>query len=116
MPAPDRPTMTEPVGEPVSSQRNGTTILHDVPSAAAADLPAVVAPPGYELLDEIGSGGMGVVYRARERALNRHVAIKILHDRFRDNGPAAARFAAEAQITGQLQHPGIPPVYEVGAL
>src|SRR5262249_15000635 len=66
--------------------------------------------------EELGSGGMGVVYRAREVVLNRHVALKILHTRYPANGPAAQRFIEEAQITGQLQHPGIPPVHQVGTL
>jgi tetratricopeptide (TPR) repeat protein len=74
------------------------------------------APVGYELLDEIGTGGMGVVYCAREVALNRHVALKILHPRYPTDGPAARRFVDEAGITGQLQHPGIPPIHQVGTL
>jgi tetratricopeptide (TPR) repeat protein len=68
------------------------------------------------MLDEVGRGGMGVVYRAREVALNRHVAVKFLQSRFSADGAAATRFLEEAQITGQLQHPGIPPVHKVGTL
>ena len=75
-----------------------------------------VAPAGYELLEEIGRGGMGVVYRAREIALDRDVAVKILQDRYPADGVAARRFVDEARITGQLQHPGIPPVHQVGTL
>ena len=74
------------------------------------------APPGYKLLEEVGRGGMGVVYRARDAALNRSVAVKFLLGRYPADGPTARRFVEEAQITGQLQHPGIPPVHEVGAL
>ncbi|HEY1381070.1 MAG TPA: serine/threonine-protein kinase, partial [Gemmataceae bacterium] len=77
---------------------------------------APAAPPGYELLDEVGRGGMGVVYRARDLALDREVAVKLLRDRFAPGSAAAERFMDEARITGQLQHPGIPPVYQVGAL
>jgi tetratricopeptide (TPR) repeat protein/tRNA A-37 threonylcarbamoyl transferase component Bud32 len=72
------------------------------------------SPPGYELLDEIGRGGMGVVYRARDTALDRDVAVKLLSDRFPADSPAAQRFLSEARITGQLQHPGIPAVHQVG--
>ena len=71
------------------------------------------APPGFELLDEVGRGGMGVVYRARDRAFGREVAVKVLQERFPADGPAALRFLGEARITGQLQHPGIPAVYRV---
>jgi serine/threonine protein kinase len=80
------------------------------PSAPPASL------PGYELRDEIGHGGMGVVYRARDTALDRDVAVKLLSDRYPADSPAAQRFLSEARITGQLQHPGIPAVHQVGTL
>ena len=73
-------------------------------------------PPGYELLDEVGRGGMGVVYRARDVALGRDVAVKVLADRYGPDSPAAQRFLTEARITGQLQHPGIPAVHQAGEL
>jgi tetratricopeptide (TPR) repeat protein len=59
---------------------------------------------------------MGVVYRARDRALGRDVAVKLLADCFHAGSPAARRFLVEARITGQLQHPGIPAIHQVGAL
>jgi serine/threonine protein kinase len=73
-------------------------------------------PPGYELREEIGRGGMGAVYRAVDVALGRDVAVKLLSDRFAPDSPFAQRFLSEARITGQLQHPGIPAVHQVGAL
>ena len=75
-----------------------------------------LSPPGYELLAEIGHGGMGVVYRARDAVLDRDVAVKLLAERYPADSPAAQRFLSEARITGQLQHPGIPAVHQVGAL
>jgi hypothetical protein len=88
------------------------------PDGATAAEPAAapLSPPGYELLDEIGRGGMGVVYRARDTALGRDVAVKLLAERYPADAPAAQRFLSEARITGQLQHPGIPAVHQVGAL
>src|SRR6516165_4388027 len=74
------------------------------------------SPPGYELQDQIGRGGMGVVYRARETALDRDVAVKLLSDRYSADSPAAQRFRGETRITGQLQHPGIPAVHQFGTL
>jgi tetratricopeptide (TPR) repeat protein len=74
------------------------------------------SPPGYELRDEIGRGGMGVVYRARDTALGRDVAVKLLSQRYPPDSLPAQRFLSEAQITGQLQHPGIPAVHQVGTL
>jgi tetratricopeptide (TPR) repeat protein len=59
---------------------------------------------------------MGVVYRARDARLDRDVAVKILGDRFAAAGSAAQRFVGEAQITARLQHPGVPPVHQVGEL
>jgi tetratricopeptide (TPR) repeat protein len=88
------------------------------PLRATAAEPTVtpLSAPGYELRDEIGRGGMGVVYRARDTALDRDVAVKLLSDRYPAHSAAAQRFLSEARITGQLQHPGIPAVHHVGAL
>jgi tetratricopeptide (TPR) repeat protein len=81
---------------------------------AASALPK--NPPGYELIDEIGQGGMGVVYRARDIALDRDVALKLLSERYPPESLPSQRFLSEARITGQLQHPGIPAVHQVGTL
>ncbi len=78
-----------------------------------------VAPAGtqrYTLGDEIARGGMGVVYRAADAVLGREVAVKVLQERCGPDSGTARRFADEARITGQLQHPGIPPVHDLGAL
>jgi serine/threonine protein kinase/formylglycine-generating enzyme required for sulfatase activity len=85
---------------------------------ALADMTDVspASAPGYELMDEIGRGGMGVVYRARDVGLDRDVAVKLLSDRYPADSPAAERFLNEARITSQLQHPGIPAVHQVGRL
>ena len=85
-------------------------------AASNGPSPTPAAPPGYELLDEVGRGGMGVVHRARDVALDREVAVKILLDKYAPDSGTARRFLDEARITGQLQHPGIPAVYQVGAL
>ncbi len=94
---------------------HGTVTAAGGPAAAADDAPPV-DPPGYALLGEVGRGGMGVVFRARDLALNREVAVKLLRPGTGSGSAAAARFVEEAQVTGQLQHPGIPAVYQVGAL
>lgn len=68
----------------------------------------------YELYDEIGSGGMGTVFRARDVQLGRQLAIKILRHGHRNTLEAQKRFITEVRVSAQLQHPGIPPVYELG--
>ncbi len=64
--------------------------------------------------ETIAQGGMGVIYYAADPTLGREVAVKVLLDRFAPDSAAARRFAIEARIAAQLQHPAIPPVYEVG--
>ncbi len=68
----------------------------------------------YTVEREIARGGMGLILKARDRNLNRDVAIKLLMRKLRQNSAFKDRFVAEAQITGQLQHPGVVPVYDVG--
>ena len=58
---------------------------------------------------------MGAVLKGRDPDLGRDVAIKVLRDDLRDNPDMVRRFVEEAQIGGQLQHPGIVPIYELGA-
>ena len=69
----------------------------------------------YELLQEIGRGGMGIVYRARQRSLERDVAIKFIAEWFADT-TGVARFLAEARAAARLMHPNIVPVHEVGSV
>jgi serine/threonine-protein kinase len=70
----------------------------------------------YQVLGEIARGGMGAVLRARDADLGRDLALKVLLERHRDDEGVIRRFVEEAQIGGQLQHPGIVPVHELGAL
>ncbi len=94
------------------------TTLRQFDNAPSLDriAPSTTVPLGYDLLDEVGRGGMGVVYRARDLAMDREVAVKILLDKYAPDSGTARRFVDEARITGQLQHPGIPAVYQVGTL
>ena len=61
-------------------------------------------------------GGMGVVIKGRDSDLGRELAVKVLLEQHRENPDLVSRFVEEAQISGQLQHPGVVPVYELGTL
>src|SRR5262245_6649143 len=85
-------------------------------TVSTAPVAAPTGPSRYELLDEVARGGMGVVYRATDKTLGREVAVKVLHEKFGAGSAAARRFDEEARIAAQLQHPGIPPVHDLGTL
>ena len=68
----------------------------------------------YRVDGEIARGGMGSVLKGRDPDLGRDVALKVLRDDLRDDAGMVRRFVEEAQIGGQLQHPGIVPIYELG--
>ncbi len=68
----------------------------------------------YRQLGEIARGGVGIILRSRDVDLGREVAMKVLRDELSEDAELLRRFVEEAQIAGQLQHPGIVPVYELG--
>ena len=65
----------------------------------------------YEILEHIGSGGMGEVYRANDNKLKREVALKVLPEVFARDPDRVARFRREAQLLAQLNHPNIAIIY-----
>jgi tetratricopeptide (TPR) repeat protein len=70
----------------------------------------------YELLAELGRGGMGIVYRARQASLDRVVALKLMHRALSEDPEHAARFLREARVAASLRHPGIVAIYDLGRL
>src|SRR5262245_43894366 len=84
------------------------------PSAEAEVLPVRLGR--YRLEEEIGRGGMGVIYRCHDDDLNRSLALKVLLEKHKENAELINRFLEEARIMAQMQHPGVAPVHDIGSL
>lgn len=93
----EEPELPTRIGEKTSATAPGQSVL-----------------PGHAVEGLIARGGMGVVYRARQAALEREVAVKVM-TALADSPEMAARFRREALVLGKLAHPNIVPVYDIGA-
>ena len=111
------PSVLERIGEVTGSKPR--VLLRD---ESAGDTP-MLKPLGpddtreagkYVVHGELGRGGVGTVHRGHDQDLGRDVAMKFLNERYKDEPAILHRFVEEAQIGGQLQHPGIVPVYDLG--
>ncbi|MEI8382167.1 MAG: protein kinase [Planctomycetota bacterium] len=80
----------------------------------SAEMPDRNSDSRYQLQGEIARGGMGAILKGRDTDLGRDLAIKVLLDAHKNKPEVVQRFIEEAQIGGQLQHPGIAPIYELG--
>jgi serine/threonine protein kinase/WD40 repeat protein len=98
---------------------DGSHNVSDAPHATVGGLVNVSDDPtesetSYEILEQIGSGGMGVVYKALQPALNRLVALKMVRAIDAENPELLARFRSEARVVASLHHPNIVQVYDYG--
>lgn len=100
--------------EHVDALREFFALLDVIEGPADPEAPTPSRLGDFEIVREIGRGGMGIVYEARQISLNRPVALKVLPLRLRQDQRLLTRFQREAEAAGKLRHPGIVPVYTVG--
>jgi eukaryotic-like serine/threonine-protein kinase len=119
----DKTQNTDPLEAPLASNTTLTNepsprvVLREIEPADPASSTNSEGDAGrYRLLGEIAHGGMGAILRGRDDELGRDVAVKVLLASHQGAPEMQRRFIEEAQIGGQLQHPGIVPVYELGTL
>ena len=91
-----------------------STIREQNPEMTEIDMVREQLKEEYEILDELGRGGMAIVFKARERQLEREVAIKVLPFSLAFDKEFVERFQREARTSAKLEHPGIIPIYRVG--
>ena len=87
----------------------------DTPFADVGGGPAPAAP-GYEVRGRLGRGGMAEVFRVHDADFDRPLALKVMRSELAGQPGTEARFVEEARVTGWLQHPGVPPVHDLGRL
>lgn len=113
-PAPARegpPTVETRIPRPVDSQLATVCAASPLNGSAEGRIPNI---PGYEVLSVLGRGGMGVVYKARQTAQDRVVALKVLLSGVHAGGAELARFRTEANTVAQIKHPNVIQLFEIG--
>ncbi|MDX1927076.1 MAG: protein kinase [Pirellulaceae bacterium] len=109
-----RSTLKGPDSSPESHNTVSDSVFAILPREVRSPLNVSDKPVDYELLDVIGQGGVGVVYTARQASIDRTVAIKMLKEEYRKGNEHQEKFLAEAILTGELDHPNIVPIYDLG--
>ncbi len=104
------------VASGLTSEAQVSTLSDRGKSAQAATSTLWPSVAGYQIVGELGRGGMGIVYQARQIALQRLVALKMIRTGEEADPAALARFRVEAEAVAELQHPNIVHIYEIGGL
>lgn len=114
--APAKTPATDAETAPTLDQpgNDSETLPQNLDRIAALTAPGRVAVPGYEILGELGRGGMGVVYKARQIKLNRAVALKMVLAGGHANPVEIARFVTEAEAVAAVRHPNVIQVFDSG--
>jgi len=117
-------TLLDSAAEPRHPEQGNSVAQAEDSPVHAQPQPAPVRPerprsawpevPGYQIESELGKGGMGVVYKAQHRELDRAVALKMIRGGSDAGDAELARFRIEARAVARLQHPHIVQIYEVG--
>src|SRR5262249_17902518 len=113
LPIPGDPTTPPPAVPGASSEAETLLPVSALPAPEAGAF-AAANVPGYQILEDPGRGGMGVVYKARPLTLDRTVALKMILVGGHAGEAALPRFRTEAEAVARLQHPGVVQVFEVG--
>ncbi|MHC5081920.1 MAG: serine/threonine-protein kinase, partial [Planctomycetota bacterium] len=93
-----------------TERENPATVLGSPPPPASSE--SAAAPAGYVIMEKLGEGGMGIVFRALQQKLDRIVAVKLIRSGLRDDPEYAKRFRREMHVAAQMQHPHIATVYD----
>jgi WD40 repeat protein/tRNA A-37 threonylcarbamoyl transferase component Bud32 len=109
----DEPLGTEPGFDAANERREAAEVTVGGEVASSGPGRSIPVIPGYEIEGELGRGGMGVVYRARQVKLNRVVALKMILAGDHASDEAGVRFLAEAEAAAKLQHPGVVQVFHI---
>ncbi len=112
--APDPNATLVPASDTAGPADPNATLQHAPSASGEAHAPGRVRVPGYEVLGELGRGGMGVVYRAKQVKLNRVVALKMVLAGGHANAAELARFVAEAEAVAAVRHPNVIQVFDSG--
>src|SRR3982750_1072495 len=113
---PDDPALRAEVLSLLNSGRTADSFLEDSPLGAAKQKPQLARGRklgDFEIVELIGRGGMGEVYRARDTTLKRDVAIKVVPEAFLRDPERMARFQREAEVLASLNHPNIGHIYGI---